>query len=62
VLLEVWDAGATSDTIIGNATFSLNKFMKEGVVNEWVEVFHDQKSAGKVLIRSTFTVDDSKHI
>ena len=36
--------------------------MKEGVVNEWIEVFHDQKSAGKVLIRSTFTVDDSKHI
>ena len=36
--------------------------MKEGSINEWIEVFHDKKSAGKVLIRSTFTVDDSKHI
>ena len=61
-MLEVWDSGATSDTIIGDTKFSLSVFMKEGEVDEWIEIFHEKESAGKVNIRSTFTMDDSKDV
>ena len=61
-IIECWDAGATSDTIIGSTTLPISKFVKEGLSDEWVELFYEGKSVGKLNMRSTFTRDNSREV
>jgi hypothetical protein len=53
--MEVWDAGAMSDTIVGATTFKLAEFFKESNTQGWWEIHHKGKSAGKVHIKTTWT-------
>lgn len=62
VRLECLDSGATSDTIIGKTSFNISKFMQEGEVSDFIEIFHEGKSVGKINVKSKFTIDDSKQI
>lgn len=59
---ECWDAGATSDTIIGKVSLPIKNFMKEGLQNINVELFHEKSSVGFIEIRSKFHKDDSPEI
>jgi len=53
--LEVWDAGAMSDTIIGDTTFKLADLCKEQHTQGWWEIKHKGKSAGKVHVKAIWT-------
>ena len=41
VIIEVWDAGMTADTIIGCKTVCIKQFIKDGETEEWIELFHE---------------------
>jgi len=57
VILEVWDAGSISDTIIGSADVKLATLLSSSTTHE-VEIFFKKKSAGKLFLKSVWNVDD----
>ena len=58
-MLEVWDSGATSDTIIGADTVDKSVLMKDGPQSQSIKISHEGKEVGSVNVKTNFVIDNS---
>ena len=56
--VAVYDAGMTSDEVIGTCKIKFEKLAWEGGINEEFDLEHDGENAGKIHLKTYFKSDD----
>ena len=52
--MGVFDKNPLRNREVGDTKLSIDYLIKNADKEEWHEIFHDKKSAGKILLRSTW--------
>jgi hypothetical protein len=53
--MGVFDKNPLRNREVGDCKLSIDYLIKNAEKEEWHEIFHDKKSAGKILLRATWT-------